>query len=357
MDGSPAAEGIRFVTYPPARLTDGAGPSQRLRLTGLAPASGTPLPSYSWTLTRGSVGAIPLRGTVRWERRAGSCRLAGATAARGLCAAAAPRSDAPADGGRPGHATRGARPAAYEAPGLRPRSSSSRRPRRTPRRRRRASVTGGGLGRLVSSRPRRPRSTTSPLVSLTVAASTTTARALPRATSPTSIGTWPPSTTAWANWSGVMPEEAARRMRCSVSSSWLTFSFSLLTSSSRTNWVLMPLIACSSVSASNSSLGLALDLQVLLEVEAHLAELVVLQVVLAGLDLVLEQLLGDRAPRPAPAASSRTRSWAWVAWSYCFMFSRRLRLSALQLLEGVELAGQLGELVVQLGEFTGGDLR
>lgn len=41
-------------------------------------------------------------------------------------------------------------------------------------------------------------------------------------------------------------------------------------------------------------LGLALDLQVLREVEAHLTELVVLQVVLAGVDLVREQLLRDR---------------------------------------------------------------
>ncbi|GGV59991.1 hypothetical protein GCM10010512_50770 [Streptomyces thermoviolaceus subsp. thermoviolaceus] len=63
MEGSPAAEGIRFVTYPPARLATAPG-----RLTFSAGArvrpalAGTPLPSYSWTLTRGLLRGIPLKG-------------------------------------------------------------------------------------------------------------------------------------------------------------------------------------------------------------------------------------------------------------------------------------------------------
>ncbi len=227
--------------------------------------------------------------------------------------------------------------------------------RRRPRRPRRRLGRLGRGPRRPRPRPRR-RSTTSPLLSLTLAASTTTASALPRATSPTSIGTWPPSTTAWANWSGDMPEDAARRMRCSVSSSWLTFSFSLLTSSSRTNWVLMPLTAAAPWSRRRTPPRSCPGSPGTSQVEAHLAELVVLQVVLAGLDLVLEELLGDR---DLDQLEQRVEDLLLGLGGLVVLLHLLQALAAVlaQLLQGVELGGELGEVVVQLGQFTACDLR
>ncbi len=102
-------------------------------------------------------------------------------------------------------------------------------------------------------------------------------------------------------------------------------------------------------------LGLALDLQVLREVQAHLAQLVVLEVVLTGVDLVLEQLLGDgdldQLEQLVQDALLGLRGLVVL-----LHVLQALAAVRLQLLEGVELGGELGEVVVQLGQLTLGDL-
>ncbi len=100
---------------------------------------------------------------------------------------------------------------------------------------------------------------------------------------------------------------------------------------------------------------LALDLEVLLDVQAHLAELVVLQVVLAGLDLVLEQLLGDRdldqLQQLLQDALLGLRGLVVL-----LHVLEALAAVGLELVKSVELAGHLREVVVQLGQLAGGDL-
>lgn len=117
-------------------------------------------------------------------------------------------------------------------------------------------------------------------------------------------------------------------MRCSVSSSWLTLRFSFLTSSSRTNWVLMPLTAASRVSVSNSSAVLPWISRYLSRVRpiwpSWWCSRLCLRVLISS-----SSSFSGTGTSTSSSSFSRTRSWAWVAWSNCFMFARRLRLSAL----------------------------
>ena len=101
--------------------------------------------------------------------------------------------------------------------------------------------------------------------------------------------------------------------------------------------------------------GLALDLQVLLEGQAHLAELVVLEVVLAGLDLVLEQLLRDGDLDQLEQLLQHTLLGLGGLVVLLHVLEALAAVGA-QLLERVELGGELCELVVQPGQLTAGDL-
>src|SRR5690606_19453054 len=148
MEGSPAAEGIRFVTYPPARLTTAPG-----RLTfpcGAGAVSVTHLPWYSRTLTRWPRRGIPVTGVFAGGVLSPADQGGGMARVRAGHGAQERRARGPAPRGRragPGSPWTRGPPVTHEgAVRLSPRTSSPRRRPRRPRPRRR-----------TRRRPRRPR--------------------------------------------------------------------------------------------------------------------------------------------------------------------------------------------------------
>src|SRR5882757_243580 len=97
--------------------------------------------------------------------------------------------------------------------------------------------------------------------------------------------------------------------------------------------------------------GLALALQVGVPVQAHHGELVVLHVVAAGLDLVLEQLLRDGY---VDQLDQRVEHPLLGLGGLVVRLHLREPLAAVlaQFLQSVELGGELGEVVVQGGQFA-----
>ena len=227
--------------------------------------------------------------------------------------------------------------------GAGPRRPGPRRPRlgvvgRLVRRRRGPRGRGRGRGRgrargLVARPPASSRSTAAPAVSVTVALSSTAASALRRATSCTIEGIWPCWSMVWANSLGSMPYCWALMTRYSMSSGCSTRTSSFSAMASRRNWALQRLAgALVDLGAVLVVVEAVLALEVLVHLglddavgHGHVDGLEqVLEHLVAGLDalLVLLGLLGLRGDVGA------------------------------QLVEGVELGGELGEVVVERGQLA-----
>ena len=118
---------------------------------------------------------------------------------------------------------------------------------------------------------------------------------------------------------------------------------------SSSSWILTPSVAASASSASICSSVLLLGGEVVLQRGADPLELVD-HGLLAALDLLADDALrrrhlGGRDQLPPAPCPGRRRA----ARPACTRLTPLAQVGA-QLVEGVELAGQLGELVVQLGQ-------
>ena len=208
------------------------------------------------------------------------------------------------------------------------------------------SSTSASRGRATSA----DRSTVLPDASVTTADSSTPASALLRRTSATSAGRLPPCddlvgellrAPSGSARPGGPGTRSARRRRSATSV--------LSAIASRTNCARTDFSALSRSSASNSSRVLPCSSQVLVEQRVVVAERVH-DLVLAVLDLGLDRRLGqrelDRVEQLLEHLVARLRALLERLGP-----AEPLAQVVAQLLDRVELAGQLGELVVELGQF------
>ena len=164
---------------------------------------------------------------------------------------------------------------------------------------------------------------------MTLAPSTTTASALPRATSPTSIGTWPPSTTAWANWSGLMPERCARAHEVLGELLLVDVQLLLVDELVEDELGLDALLRrCSLSLGVELLLGLPLDLEVLRPGRGPAGRAGGPRLCLRRVDLVLDDASRARHLDAAPAAPPGPSPGPGCPARTFFICSSRLRLSA-----------------------------
>ena len=173
-----------------------------------------------------------------------------------------------------------------------------------------------------------------PAVSVTFACSRTDASALRRATSATIAGTWPCWSMVWANWLGSMPYCWALMTRYSMSSGCSTRDLELLGDGVEEELGLERLA------------GALVDLG---------AVLVVLEAVLAlevAVDLGLDDAVGDGDLDGVEEVLEDLVAGLDALLELLGLLGLLGDVGA-QLVEGVELGGQLGEVVVERGAARG----